>query len=236
MRRPARLTRLTAPSAVAAVAAAIPWPIANATMWTFISGNAHAPKKRVAPSHQKGADLTAPATVQPPRASPDALRAAAAPSGSRWSALSGTTTSSSSAAQTSSVVRQPSAVTSACARGMKQKAPKPVPRSTMAIARPRAWGYQSAATVMFVWLPSAASPRPARSPYVRTSSGSEVARLAATSAAAARTPLHWKSRRGPARSNAQPMSGPVNPLTRNRADCTVATSPREPPNSSISGR
>ncbi len=39
---------------------------------------------------------------------------------------------------------------------MKQKAPKPVPRSATAIARPRASGYQSAARVMFVWLPSAA--------------------------------------------------------------------------------
>jgi len=205
-------------------------------MWTFIRGNAHAPQKRVAASHQNGADRTAPPSVQPVRGSPAGPRAPAAPSGSRWRAFNGTTTSSSSAAQTTSVARQPRAVTSAWPSGMKQKAPKPVPRSAIAIARPRAAGYQSAAIVMLVWLPSADSARPPAMPYASTSSGNDGARLAVTSAAAASTPAPCKSRRGPRRSNAQPTSGPLAPITRSRADCAVATSPREPPNSSMSGR
>ena len=132
-------------------------------MCTFITANAQAPKKRVAASHQNGADWTASARVHPAGAV-GAGHARSPSPGRRWNAFSGRTIARSSAAQTRSVARQPSADTSACPSGMKQNAPKPVPRSATAIARPRAPGYQSAATIMFAWLPSAARARPPSPP------------------------------------------------------------------------
>src|SRR2546426_945782 len=51
---------------------------------------------------------------------------------------------------------------------MKQNAPKPVPRSATAIARPRARGYHNAAIDMLAWLPNAARPRPPITPYTVT--------------------------------------------------------------------
>ena len=109
--RPARLTRLTVPSAVAAVAGWIPCPIAYATMWTFMSGNAQAAENRMTTSHQNGAEPRAALSVHPPDARSAGRRRGVAPSGRRWSTLSGTTIAMSNAAQTSSVLRQPSAVT-----------------------------------------------------------------------------------------------------------------------------
>src|SRR4029453_7509627 len=93
--------------------------------------------------------------------------------GSRGNALSGTTTSTSAAAHARSVVRQPSALTSAWPSGTNAKAPTAVPRSTRAIARPRASGYQSAATVMFVWLLRGASVSPPQIPQARPSIGTD---------------------------------------------------------------
>src|SRR5687768_12595475 len=63
VRRPARLTRLTVPSAVAAAAGVTPCPIAYAMTCVFISGNANAPAKRASASHQKGAERSAARTV-----------------------------------------------------------------------------------------------------------------------------------------------------------------------------
>src|SRR5437899_615322 len=97
-------------------------------MWTFSTGNANALKRRVAASHQNGRDRSAPATVHAAGGSRGARRPACPSPGRRWKALSGRTISMSSAAQTRSVSRQPSADTSACPNGMKQNAPKPVPR------------------------------------------------------------------------------------------------------------
>src|SRR5207247_10610830 len=109
--RPARLTMLTVPRAVADVAGWMPCPIAYATMWTFMSGNAHAAANRMRTSHQNGAEPSAALSVHPRAAPPVGRWRTVAPSGSRWNALSGTTIAISSAAQTRSVLRHPSAVT-----------------------------------------------------------------------------------------------------------------------------
>src|SRR5262245_58012350 len=159
--RPARLTRLTEPSAAAAAAGAMPCPIANAPACVLTSGKATAAKKRVTTSHQNGAERTAARSVHGAGTPPAPPVVVPVTAGSLWRALSGTTSATSSAADASSAPRHPTALTSTWASGMKQNAPPAVPRSTRAIARPRARGYQSAATVMFGWLLNAASPSPA---------------------------------------------------------------------------
>ena len=84
-------------------------------MWTFISGNAQAPAKRMSARNQNGVAPSALASVQS-----RAGGVPAAPTGPRrseggrpWKALSGIRTSARSAAHTRSVGRQPSDETSA---------------------------------------------------------------------------------------------------------------------------
>src|SRR5207245_7648835 len=90
---------------------------------------------------------------------------------------------------------------------MKQNAPKPVPRSATAIARPRARGYHNAAIDMLAWLPNAARPRPPITPYTATSATREWTRLASARAAAATSAPDCTRSRGPSRSKAQPDQG-----------------------------